>query len=159
MIIFHHNDADGRCAAAIVKMYWQKNKKKTMSLVNFQDSEKTTPLLIEMDYSKNVPFHLIAVNEEVFLVDFSFQPEDMQKVLDITPDVTWIDHHATAKGYPYQGLPGLRDFTDKGLCGAEERRRDELPLGCLILVVGVPILGALAFFALKVAALVKYVFG
>lgn len=103
MKVLHHNDADGRCAAAIVR---------------YSNAQNGTEF-IEMDYAKIVPFDRIDKDENIFIVDFSFKPEDMNKVLEITKNITWIDHHATAKDYPYQGLKGLRDFTNKGLSGCE----------------------------------------
>ena len=107
MIIFHHNDADGRCGAAVV-YYAIKSS-----------GIAKEPTLVEMDYKNPVPFDIIKPDEVIVLVDFSFKEADMSKVLDITRAVTWIDHHVSAKNYFYNDLPGLRDFTEKGKCGAE----------------------------------------
>ena len=110
MKIFHHNDADGRCAAAIaMRGAWLNGDVKNVDDIAF----------IEMDYAKPVPFELVKDDELVVIVDFSFKPEDMVRLQAITANIVWIDHHATAKDYPYQHLQGLRDFTDKGLCGCE----------------------------------------
>jgi uncharacterized protein len=43
----------------------------------------------------------------------------MEELLTITPNVFWIDHHATAKDYPYQNVMGLRNFEDKAMAGCE----------------------------------------
>lgn len=102
MIVLHHNDLDGYCSAAIVYV-WAGADTKGFSA-------------IEMDYAKPVPFDRIKPNERVWIVDFSISVADMHKLLSITQDVIWIDHHKTAiekmKGvqYAYHGidLPGVR---------------------------------------------------
>lgn len=104
MICYHHNDLDGRCAGAIV------NKK-------FGNIESVD--FIEMDYAKPIDLSQIERNEYVIIVDFSFTPDVMDSILRRTDNVVWIDHHVTAKEYPYQSLKGLRDFSTKGLSGCE----------------------------------------
>lgn len=103
MICIHHNDLDGRCAAAIVAKYFP-------GIIRF----------IEMDYKDVLPDD-IRDGQNIIIVDFSLKPEVMERLVrEKKPfGLTWIDHHATAKDYPYQGLPGLRDFTDKGRSGCE----------------------------------------
>lgn len=103
MIVFHHNDADGRCAARwVLEAKLERDKRGGPGeLITF----------IEMDYAKQVPFDMVMENEEVYIVDFSFEPEDMRKLLSITKNVIWIDHHKTAiekyQGFEYD-IPGLR---------------------------------------------------
>lgn len=76
---FHHNDTDGRCAAAIV-------------LTKYPKCE-----LIEMDYKTPFPFDAVEKDEKIFIVDFSLQVEgDFEKLHDITQDIVWIDHHVGA---------------------------------------------------------------
>lgn len=103
MVVIHHNDTDGRCAAAIVGHAHEL-------------AGDPAPKYIEMDYARELPFREIPANEPVVIVDFSLKPEVMAKLLEITPNVTWIDHHATAKAYDYgRELPGLRNF-EHGSC-------------------------------------------
>lgn len=104
MKIFHHGDADGRAAAAIVLHS------------DYHDSGSAG--LYEVNYNDIIPVEEIVDGEEIYVVDFSFKPEVMQEVLKKTKDVIWIDHHASCKDY-YPHLNGLRDFTNKGLCGCE----------------------------------------
>ena len=107
MICFHHNDADGRCSAAIVKR-WHQTRAFNERLI-----------FVEMDYARPVPIELIECGEAVVIVDFSFKPADMQATMAITDaNVIWCDHHATAKDYGYY-VPGVRDFSDKGMAGCE----------------------------------------
>jgi oligoribonuclease NrnB/cAMP/cGMP phosphodiesterase (DHH superfamily) len=102
MIVLHHNDMDGRAAAAIIRLNYP-----------VDDIE-----FIEMNYGKSVPFDLIEPNELVYIVDFSLQkPGDWEKLLLVTDRVVWIDHHGTAiKGSGHQhNLKGIRKV---GECGA-----------------------------------------
>jgi oligoribonuclease NrnB/cAMP/cGMP phosphodiesterase (DHH superfamily) len=50
-----------------------------------------------MEYGKPFPFEEIIKDEKVYILDYSIEPEEMQKLyLEITQDVIWIDHHKTA---------------------------------------------------------------
>lgn len=107
MICFHHNDLDGRCAAAIVRLWNEQNAPEPI-------------VFVELDYKDRVPVERIQPNDFVTIVDFSFKPEVMAQVLAKTERVHWCDHHKTAAGYDYgRELDGFRDFTDKGLAGCE----------------------------------------
>jgi oligoribonuclease NrnB/cAMP/cGMP phosphodiesterase (DHH superfamily) len=102
MIVLHHNDLDGRAAGAIVKM------------AHFGEEIK----FVEMDYNKEVPFEIIEEGERVYVLDFSLQkPGAWERLLSITNDVVFIDHHKTAMegDGPQHKLQGLRQV---GKCGA-----------------------------------------
>jgi len=105
MKIYHHNDLDGRCAAAIA-LRWAKEF-------------GHLPVTIEVDYKDKIQIDQIENGEPVIIVDFSFKPEVMEEVLRRSPSPIWIDHHKTAQDYPYQDLPGLRNFDDKAMSGCE----------------------------------------
>lgn len=147
MKIIHHNDHDGRAAAAIVAqatpIYRLMTDKKPIGTYNLDNRTDDVDQLkdiidgvvprislpyirqvhaidfIEMDYSKELDIESISLGEPIFIVDFSLKPAVMARLLERTNEVTWIDHHATAKDYPYQHLAGLRDFTPKGKSGCE----------------------------------------
>lgn len=108
MKCFHHNDLDGRCSAAIVKRY-----------IENQENEGTGFSFIEMDYKDRFPIETVLSKEEVWIVDFSIKPEIMEELLKVTSNIIWIDHHVTAKDYPYQHLKGIRDFNDKSNAACE----------------------------------------
>lgn len=83
-IISHSADADGKLSAYLVA--------KKFDIKNEKD-------FIMMDYGKGIDFlSKIKKGEKVVICDFSFEngPDDMKKLLEITDDVTWIDHHASA---------------------------------------------------------------
>lgn len=86
MKCFYHNDMDGHCAGAIV----------ARAMKN-QEDDGTEFEYIEINYNRSFPFDKIRLNEEVIIVDFSLQkPGDFEKLLEITPNIIWIDHHKTA---------------------------------------------------------------
>lgn len=98
MKCFYHADADGRCAG-----FWVLNRGV------FEGDE--FGYSIEIDYGKPFPIDMIQPNEPVYILDYSIEPEEMLKLLDITPNVIWIDHHKTAiekyADFPYH-IKGLR---------------------------------------------------
>jgi len=102
MKCYHHNDLDGRCAAAIV--LW--------SLPAFDDRKGS---FIEVDYKDKIEVEKIGADERVYIVDFSFKPEVMEQVLQKTQNIIWIDHHKTAFEYDYGiELDGLRNINYSG---------------------------------------------
>lgn len=121
MKVFYHIDNDGKCAG-----FWVKKLAFTGD-----DYEKE---FIPINYNIPFPFERIHKDETVYIVDFSIKPEEMDRLLDITPNVTWIDHHKTAieaykdydkeiRGIRYDGIAGcmltfcyLDSMTDGG-CG------------------------------------------
>jgi oligoribonuclease NrnB/cAMP/cGMP phosphodiesterase (DHH superfamily) len=96
MKCYHHNDLDGRCAAAII-------------------NKKFDCKFIEVNYNNGIPIDKIEKDEDIIIVDFSFKPELMERVLQITKNVIWIDHHKTAMEYKYPiDLYGIRDIKFSG---------------------------------------------
>lgn len=114
MICYHHNDLDGKCAAAIVLKVHNNCRMR------------------EIDYKDNPCFlEEVQGDEFVYIVDFSFPPEKLYELLEITrpENIIWIDHHETAKDYKYKSilidmkdgsterwpieLKGLRDFSQE----------------------------------------------
>ena len=103
MKCFYHNDLDGACSAAIV---------------NRANPEKEIEF-IEIAYGDKFPWDRIKEHEEIVIVDFSIQPySDFERLLDITPNVVWIDHHKSAiESLPkLRDLPGLRRIHGKAGC-------------------------------------------
>lgn len=82
MKVFYHNDMDGKCAAHVV-----------LQLDHGAESGTST---IPMNYGLDFPFEHIGKDEKVYILDFSIEPADMKKLLEITERVIWIDHHKTA---------------------------------------------------------------
>lgn len=107
MKCFHHNDLDGRCAAWAVHA-WVGIK---------PDGGKFRSEFVEINYNKPFPFDTIQPNEQIWIVDYSISPEEMGRLLSITEDVTWIDHHKTAiekyANFPHE-IRGIRKDGEAG---------------------------------------------
>lgn len=94
MKCFYHNDADGKCAG-----FWVCNRACLEPDIEF----------IEISYEKPFPMNTILPNEQIYIVDYSINPNEMRELLKITKDVTWIDHHKTA-------IERYKDF-EYDICG------------------------------------------
>jgi len=96
---FYHIDNDGKCAGAIVKSVY------------------TDAKCIPIDYDIPFPLDSIELNEWVFIVDFSIEPESMKKLLKVTSHVCWIDHHISSiekyAGFK-QEIDGIREVGKSG---------------------------------------------
>jgi oligoribonuclease NrnB/cAMP/cGMP phosphodiesterase (DHH superfamily) len=104
-LVLHHNDGDGRASAAVVRRHFDLR------------GEIGDLKFFEMDYKVPVPFEKVGKGHQVIIVDFSLVPEDMEKLLEITQDVIWIDHHQTAMEYEYsKELEGIRKIDDGSAC-------------------------------------------
>jgi oligoribonuclease NrnB/cAMP/cGMP phosphodiesterase (DHH superfamily) len=99
MICFYHNDLDGECSAFIVR-------NRTGDGIRLQST----------NYNLSFRFDLIEKDEVVYIVDFNLQKEgDWDKLLGITPNVTWIDHHQNCNSNIYpQHLCGIRAAGNDG---------------------------------------------
>lgn len=112
MKVYHHNDPDGRCAAAIVYRY-----------AALSDDEEID--FIECNYNDEIDVDAIEKDEKVVIVDFSFEVDVMKKVLKKTDNVVWIDHHKTAidkyddSDIDVDTIDGLRDREEPGKSGCE----------------------------------------
>lgn len=106
MKCFYHGDSDGKCAGFWVALS-----------AGLNDYEKYDTKFIEIDYRKKFPMETIKSNEQIYIVDYSIEPEEMRQLLQITQDITWIDHHKTAiekyqdfdhniRGVRYDGVAG-----------------------------------------------------
>lgn len=85
---FHGTDMDGKCSGAIVRKY-------------YGDEMEYIPYNYE-----EFPFDSIEKDELVILVDCSC---DFNKLLEITKNIIWIDHHITAiNQYEHLNILGLR---------------------------------------------------
>ena len=85
-IIFHHNDLDGRAAAAIIYQYLMNNG---IPLVKFQ----------ELDYKTPINWEEFSDNTSTFIVDYSFTEktvEDLDKILKLSKKTVWLDHHKSS---------------------------------------------------------------
>lgn len=80
MKCFYHDDLDGRAAAWVVRSYGVVEE----------------AFFVPMQYGRTFPLESVEVGEEVWIVDYSIEPGEMERLLAVTDRVTWIDHHKTA---------------------------------------------------------------
>lgn len=113
-LVLHHNDADGKCAGAIVD-YFEEDCR-----------------LYSINYGYDVPWKLIKRARKVYMVDFCLQPfSDMLKIKDMLgDDFIWIDHHMTAiqnmidSGQKFNGLQRVgKDTEDILLLGEMDPKK------------------------------------
>jgi len=109
MKYFYHADADGKCAGYLVETY-------------AKNTDKYPITMHEINYHIPFPIDSIMDDEEVYIVDFSISPDEMRKLLDITKNVTWVDHHKTAiekyDDFTYRGKRyGIRGIRTDGIAG------------------------------------------
>lgn len=102
--ILYHNDLDGHCAGAIVYQYLTEH------------NPNCSIELIECSYNKDFgDFEEIDDGSFVWVVDFGFQkPGDWDKLIQMSTEVYWIDHHKTAMGFEgaQNKLDGIRRTGD-----------------------------------------------
>jgi len=99
---YHGTDMDGKCAAAIVNKYYREAEEKAFYGIN---------------YNNDFPFEIIKKDELIIIVDFSLQKEgEFQKLLEITKNIIWIDHHKTAieRHKDMSHLRGIRNINKSG---------------------------------------------
>lgn len=80
MKCFYHNDLDGHCAGAIIKL-------------KYPECE-----MYPINYGQSFPFEDIEPLETIYMVDFCLQPFDLMENLADISDLRWFDHHKTAIG-------------------------------------------------------------
>lgn len=100
MKIFYHQDLDGEASAAIVSY-----------------SRKDAHSMMAINYNDHFPIETIEKDEEVFILDFSLQEPGMwERLLEITSNVVWIDHHERAirQSEHLAHLPGIRMWERDG---------------------------------------------
>jgi len=96
-LCIHHNDADGRASAAIVRM-----------------ALGPDVWLHEMNYGDSIPLEKILVSDHIIIVDFSLPKDDMLKLANYH-QLTWIDHHKTSldeMANKVDNWPGIRDLNE-----------------------------------------------
>ena len=113
MIVYHHDDMDGKSAAWLVH---------TMKPSSIEDHPKD---YIMMDYNSKFDKHTI--KDDVFVVDYSISHSTYDQFIELCKSartVTWIDHHASSLDVvekhkdELQAIKNLTYFVSKCACGA-----------------------------------------
>jgi oligoribonuclease NrnB/cAMP/cGMP phosphodiesterase (DHH superfamily) len=98
--IYYHNDLDGRCAGAIALRS------------DYLKKQKEPCDLFEVDYNDEVAIDKIGLDETLIILDYSFKPAKMNRILEKTKNILWIDHHESAFEFINEysrKIEGLRD--------------------------------------------------
>jgi uncharacterized protein len=120
VIIIHHNDADGRCAAAIVSLSPFAAVCKDIAYIEADYGMAKTDYWDRFIARINNHYESESRVTRIFVVDFSL-PESVMLRLNAISELHWIDHHESTKAfsYEYHQIKGLRDLTTKGRSGCE----------------------------------------
>lgn len=106
MKCFYHNDLDGEASAFCVGTW-----------AGISGPHDNSNCMHKITYGDKFPFEIILPGEQVWIVDYSIQPEEMERLLSITEKVTWIDHHKTAiekyENFPHK-IRGIRKDGEAG---------------------------------------------
>jgi oligoribonuclease NrnB/cAMP/cGMP phosphodiesterase (DHH superfamily) len=99
---------DGHGAGAVVALYEN----------NYNASD-----FFEVDYVQELPLNKISKNEKVYFVDYSFSlntVDVLNKVMKITSNIIWIDHHASSLELleKYPGFKSISGIVQNGISGA-----------------------------------------
>lgn len=109
MKVIHHNDNDGRAAAAII----------TQLTGNRNPND-----YIEIDYTKPIPIDSIQDGENVWIVDISISSEEnyqvINKLIERNCSIIWIDHHQSSIDMinKHPDLGSLKGIRNVNRCGA-----------------------------------------
>lgn len=130
VVCYHHNDLDGRSAAAMVKYFLNISKKDsehfiaTVKNIDYFSSGATHADMIfeECDHVKPINTS-IAKDKLVFIVDYSFGEKELKyikEIMSLASKVIMIDHHITSidmeEKYPeLEELDGIRDTSMSGV--------------------------------------------
>lgn len=100
---FHRADLDGQCSGAIIKDSYPRCR------------------MIGVDYGDNIDELLSKAdsNEEVFVVDFCFEPFSRMEALNEKCKLTWIDHHKSAISAYEESDSQISGIRDVGVSAAE----------------------------------------
>jgi uncharacterized protein len=107
MKIFHHNDSDGFCSA-----YWVRQAIFSKIITDYSEGSIPEVLFVECTYPFEFDIDLIKENETIIIVDYSVEPEVMDKLLQKTPNICWIDHHISSfqKYSNYKQMNKIKGF-------------------------------------------------
>lgn len=101
-VIIYHNDADGRCSAAIAARYAKPEMESSFFPMHYKDP---VPWAVLKD---------LIPGDEIWIVDFSYPGNEMANILCLLGEsyTYWFDHHESHQELydQYKGVPGIRDI-------------------------------------------------
>lgn len=97
IVVFHHDDPDGFGGAWAA---WKKLK----------DKADYIPLSNDRDVLERLNLQ----NKEIYIIDYSFKPEEMRKLVETNKKVVLIDHHLTSAESAKVATESLYDIARSG---------------------------------------------
>lgn len=82
-IFYHSADPDGKLSGFLVGR-------------DAEHHDKFEKKFMPITYGVPFPFDEINIDEQVYIVDYSILPEEMERLKEITSNIVWIDHHKSA---------------------------------------------------------------
>lgn len=102
VVVFHHDDNDGCCAAWVVKHYFD--------LVQ----ENVEVITVPVQYSRTPPVHTLTPDTILYIVDFSYKRDVLLGLQKMVKEIHVFDHHATAEA-ELSDLPFSKFSKDKAV--------------------------------------------
>lgn len=109
--IWHHFDADGFCAAAVVRGF--------LNIENdfLKEHDKYNPIMQVLNHSYPMKWNNVSDGDVIFIVDYSFtRNDDVAEILSRMDKVRfiWIDHHVSSIKL-IEEQPELEELAKEGL--------------------------------------------
>ena len=111
LIVYHHNDLDGKTAAAMIDLALPTKEKR------FIETDYPIKITTEM-------YNYVSCPTTIFFVDLSFKEQDLPMLEKLSDTdnckIVWIDHHASSVNLLATGrVPSQIDYlVDSSRCGA-----------------------------------------
>ena len=87
VVFYHANCADGLLAAHIAYKFFEAESKTegtSLALIDF----------VPIQYGNPLPYDISGL--DVYILDFSFPPQQMKEIIEKAMKVVWLDHHKSA---------------------------------------------------------------
>lgn len=109
--IWHHFDADGFCAAAVVRGF--------LNVENdfLKEHDKYNPLMQVLEHAHPMKWDHVSDGDVIFIVDYSFtRNDDVAEIISRMANVRfiWIDHHVSSLKL-LEEYPELEELAEEGL--------------------------------------------
>lgn len=113
--IWHHFDADGFCAAAVVRGF--------LNIENdfLKEHDKYNPIMQVLNHSYPMKWERVLDGDVIFILDYSFtRNDDLAEIISRIDKVQfiWIDHHTSSLKL-LEEYPELLDLSENGLIYAD----------------------------------------
>lgn len=124
--IYHHYDLDGYGAAAVIKRHFVDEILRPSKFCNDYNNFE----YYVCNHNSNMDFSKVNENDLIFIVDYSFNDQDKENIIEIyetlTQNIVWIDHHKTSENIINEDVI-FQNIAENGLVETSNRYS-----GCLL---------------------------